>query len=787
VNRITNFLAGTAEKRIAFALLSLCAVLYIPLAGNYGMWDPWESHYGEVARQMAMRNDWISLWWPGSPLDRMEFWSKPVLTFWIEAIALKLVGIEWANPAASEMVQSWRPEWACRIPHVLLSIGAIWAVWTFVQRLAGKRTAALAALVLATSSQWAFITRQAMTDMPFVSPMTIALCFAGLALVGPEEERELELPRGQLFISCFKLSWPRATSFYVFVVLFAAVCIPQFIVNSIQLVMDGFIFNYHVRMIGLVPMLPYIVAFVGGLWWCARARNQRQVYLFSAYLLGALATLAKGPAGILLPGLVLVIFLIVAGRWRDIIFKLELLRGTVIFIAAACPWYHAMLIRHWTGFWNEFIGDNYVRRAEGRHGDRGTFEYYLQYIGYGMFPWSGIVTVGGALALPRLRQKGPRTQLTIFALTWFLVELTTMTVVNTKFHHYILPALPALAILAGLFLDELLTQPTRAQRWALGLIGLPLTLLCGRDLAAFPPRMLWMFNYDYVNAPGTGRPWPLKNVYGDRYEYGDAILIFAVVASLALVGLIIVSWLTRTRREEQAETPPPATESQSSTIALRTLTLLAGTLIIGIISGPATPNGLAPTIPRFGWLVPTLMMLVWLSVLLFSLINVKQLPRQALVALIACVAVTWTGFILDKMLIELSPHWAQKHVIASYYAKRKSADEPLIAWQLYWRGENFYTRNEIWDPGKPLTEKSVFLGDRNAENMQKYFADHKGKKVFFVVERARFETLRGLLPTEARPSLKIEDESNNKLYLASATLGPAPSVLRKDERTSTVE
>jgi 4-amino-4-deoxy-L-arabinose transferase-like glycosyltransferase len=669
-------------------------------------------------------------------------------------------------------------------------------VWTFVQRLAGKRAAALAALVLATSSQWAFITRQAMTDMPFVAPMTIALCFAGLALVGPEEERELELPRRQILISRFKLSWPRATSFYVFVVLFAAVCIPQFIVNSIQLVMDGFIFNYHVRMIGLVPMLPYIVAFFGGLLWCARARNQRQVYLFSAYLLGALATLAKGPAGILLPGLVLVIFLIVAGRWRDIIFKLELPRGAIIFIAAACPWYHAMLIRHWTGFWNEFIGDNYVRRAEGRHGDRGTFEYYLQYIGYGMFPWSGIVTVGGALALPRLRQKAPsaalgtgpsaalgtgpsaalrtclRTQLTAFALIWFLVELTTMTVVNTKFHHYILPALPALAILAGLFLDELLTQPTRAQRWALGLIGVPLTLLCGRDLAAFPPRMLWMFNYDYVNAPGTGRPWPLKNVYGDRYEYGDAILAFAIVASLALVGLIIVSWLTRGKREEETATAEPVSPRVTA-LSLSVGLVLA--LIVGIVSGPATPNGMAPQIPRFAWLIPTLLMLVWLAVVLRPFVDVKQLPRQALVALTAGVAVIWTGFILDKMLIELSPHWAQKHVVASYYADRKSADEPLIAWQLYWRGENFYTRNEIWDPGKPLTEKSVFLGDRNAENMQKFLADHKGKKVFFVVERARFETLRGLLPTEARPSLKIEDESNNKLYLASATLGPAVS------------
>ena len=774
MNRLTNFLAGTAEKRIAFALVSLCALLYIPLAGNYGMWDPWETHYGEVARQMAMRNDWISLWWPGSPLDRMEFWSKPVLTFWLEAIAMKLVGLEWGHPPANEMVMSWRPEWACRLPHVLLSMAAIWAVWTFVRRLAGKRAAALAAVVLATSSQWALITRQAMTDMPFVSPMTIALCFAGLALIGPDEERELDLPRAQYPLGKWTISWPRATAFYVFVALFAVVVLPQLAVNSVQLKMDGFIFGYHVVMIGLVPMLPYLVAFLVGVWWCARARNKRQLYLFSAYLLGAVATLAKGPAGILLPGVVLVVFLLVSGRWRDIIFKLELPRGAVIFIAAAFPWYHAMLIRHWIGFWNEFIGDNYVRRAEGRHGDRGTFEYYLQYIGYGMFPWSGIVTVGGALALKRLRQSSARAQLTAYALTWFLVELTVMTVVNTKFHHYILPALPALAILAGLLLDELLTSPTRAQLWALGLVAVPLTFMCGLDLAQFPPRMLWMFNYDYVNAPGSGRPWPLKTIWGERYEYHNLILGFTIAATLAVIGLIVVAALTRRERDDEVEPPPPANPRAT---ALITSLALVVALVIGIASGPGTNHGLAPVIPRLMWLVPTVLMLGALGWLLVPFANVARVGRQALVALVACVAVTWTGFTLDKFLVELSPHWAQKHVVASYYADRKGPEEPLIAWQLYWRGENFYTRNEIWDPGKPLDQKTVFLGDKNAENLQKYFAANKGKKVFFVVERARFETLRGLLPADARPSLKIEDETNNKLYLASATLGTASAPL----------
>ena len=136
----------------------------------------------------------------------------------------------------------------------------------------------------------------------------------------------------------------------------------------------------------------------------------------------------------------------------------------------------------------------------------------------------------------------------------------------------------------------------------------------------------------------------------------------------------------------------------------------------------------------------------------------------------AAVAVAWSGFALDKVLVELSPHWAQKHVIAAYYANRKGPEEPLIAWQLYWRGENFYSRNEIYDETKKPLEKTVFLGERNGEKMQEYFKTRKGSRVFFVVERARYESLRQLLPVEARPTLTIVDQSNNKLYLASAQL-----------------
>jgi 4-amino-4-deoxy-L-arabinose transferase-like glycosyltransferase len=760
-------LVATPERRICMALLMLCAMIYIPLAGNYGMWDPWETHYGEVARQMLERNDFVSQWWPGSPQDRQEFWSKPVLTFWLMAMSMKLGGLEWGHtPPPSEIADSWRVEWASRLPFVLLGVLAVWAIWELVRQLAGRRAGALAAVVLATSAQWLLITRQAMTDMPFVTPMTLALVYAGLALLLPDAVREAELPRRSTKIAGRTISWPHAPAFYGFVALFVLSTLPQLIVIAIQLHVIVTVGQTRLHMAGVVAMLPYFAAFLVGLWWCARARNKRQLYLFSGYLLCALASLAKGPAGIALPAMVLIVYLLVAGRWKEIIFKLEIPRGLVLFIACAFPWYHAMLIRHGMGFWNEFIGDNYVHRAGGRHGDRGTFEYYIQYVAYGMFPWSGIVTLGALMAYIKLRIPDERRRgLYGFALTWFLVEFTVLSLVNTKFHHYILPALPALAVLAGLMLDDILSAPQPIHLLGLGLIAVPITFLAGRDLAAFPPRLLWMFNYDYVNMPGTGRPWPTPSIYGERYEYGGQLFVFAVVATLATAALAAVAWATRQRAdEEQPAAAPPA--STLAACAALFVVMLAG----AIAAGPSSPNGAAPTIAPWAWVKPTVCMLPFVVLLGLAVRGgAARRPRVEAAWGLALVAVVWSGFLLDKILVELSPHWSQKHVIASYYAKRRGPDEPLIAWQLYWRGENFYTKNEIYRSATP-GERTVFLGDHNAEKMQEYFKTHAGRRVFFVVERTRYESLRGLLPAAARPTLSIVDDTNNKIYLAVANI-----------------
>jgi hypothetical protein len=142
------------------------------------------------------------------------------------------------------------------------------------------------------------------------------------------------------------------------------------------------------------------------------------------------------------------------------------------------------------------------------------------------------------------------------------------------------------------------------------------------------------------------------------------------------------------------------------------------------------------------------------------------LPRAPAIFALAAVATVSGAFISDRYMPDLGPHWSQKHVIAAYYAHRDSPEEPLIVWDLYWRGENFYTRNEIYNQANP-SDRWAWTAPR--DNATQFFARYKGR-IFFEVERVKLEALKSMLPAPARDRVKIIDESNNKLLLVETRL-----------------
>jgi len=689
-----------SERHIAL-LVSVAVIvggllLYLPLAGTYGLWDPWETHYSEVARQMTHRGDYISLWWPGSPRDPEVFWSKPVLSFWLMSIAMHVAGIGGPGGSPGEMAVGHAAEWAVRVPFCLMGVLGIYAVYLVTARFVSRRAGVLAAIVLATAPMYSLVARQAMTDMAFVGPMAMALALGALALF---DESEQPVPRrGQRGGAGF-WSWPHHPIFYGTLALMALIVIPQLVIDSVQLKIVIPWGGREVKMYGAIAMIPYYLGFALFVLLAARTRYKAPFYLYIAAIMCGLSVLAKGLAGLGLPVIVFVTYLAITGSWRRLQ-RAQLRYGIVVSLIAcalvAVPWHHAMLIRHGGAFWNELFGDNHWRRMViGRHGDRGTFEYFVRELGYGLLPWIALVPAALGWSVMRGRraaiagtpapaeedrQQDRKQDIIRLGAIWFVAGYALVSLSMTKFHHYVLPAIPGMAIVVGCFIDELLARGGWRRAAVVALVGIPLLALVAIDLVdskSASQRFLWLFSYDYVHNK-SGRPWP------DKLDFSGALIAFCAVFALATAAMAI----PRIRRW--------------ATIGLSTA------------------------------------------------------------------AIVFTFYLLDGFMRGVAPSWSQKGPIAAYYEQRRSPEERLIAYQLYWRGETFYTSNEIYEG--PTEERTVFDQDGADDKLKDWISRHRGRRTFFLYERFQQARLQGLLPPEARPSFRVVDDQNNKFSLAQADL-----------------
>ena len=402
-------------------------------------------------------------------------------------------------------------------------------------------------------------------------------------------------------------------------------------------------------MYGAVAMIPYYLGLALFVFLAARTRYKAPFYLYLAAIMCALSVLAKGLAGLGLPVIVFVTYLGITWNWRRLK-RAQLLYGIVVSLIVcalvAVPWHHAMLIRHGGAFWNELFGDNHWRRMIiGRHGDRGTFEYFLRELGYGLWPWVALAPAALGWALTR-RQDEPRKQGIIWlGAIWFVAAYAMVSLSMTKFHHYVLPAIPGIAIVIGCFMDDLLARRASRAGAAVALVGVPLLVLVAIDLVSAKnatQKFLWLFSYDYVHSK-AGRPWP------ERLDFSTPMIVFAVAFALATIGLAI----PRVRR------------------------WAAGGLSLA--------------------------------------------------------AVVFTFYLLDHFMPTVATSWSQKGPIAAYYRQRSSADERLIAYQLYWRGETFYTSNEIYEG--PTEERTVFDQEGADDRLKEWLARHRGRRTYFLFER----------------------------------------------------
>ncbi len=185
----------------------------------------------------------------------------------------------------------------------------------------------------------------------------------------------------------------------------------------------------------------------------ASAENRRRqiIYAIVFWISFALANLAKGPAPVPYVLIPVVVYAAVFRQWK-LLPKLLPVVGLIIFLTITLPWLLTVAERvNWNlVIWKyEFIDRFFGDYAPGNY----PVFYYLLIMFKYITPWVAFLPM--ALAAPFYAVWGRKQPAMKFLWLWFVVDLVFLTVDRGKRQHYILPLMPAMAVLIGVLLEDM--------------------------------------------------------------------------------------------------------------------------------------------------------------------------------------------------------------------------------------------------------------------------------------------------------------------------------------------
>jgi len=210
--------------------------------------------------------------------------------------------------------------------------------------------------------------------------------------------------------------------------------------------------------------LAFFVTLGLALWYVGyELKGRGRFPLMLSYAAFAIAALAKGPLGVLVPGAIVLLFL--AAR-KDLSFvgRMSLGWGVVIGLVIAAPWYMAVSLTN-PGYAHYFFVElNFGSFLTERPHPPEPITYYIPTLLAGFLPWSVFLPV--ALVRSWRRRLEDVHGGTLYLFLWAGFFFAFFSLATSKLPTYIQPLFPPLAILAGRLWDEVITTATPALRRA---------------------------------------------------------------------------------------------------------------------------------------------------------------------------------------------------------------------------------------------------------------------------------------------------------------------------------
>lgn len=468
-------------KQVAL-VAAVAALVMLTNLGGARLWDRDEPRNAGCACEMLARRDWVVPTFNGELRTH-----KPVLLYWCIMASYLGLGVN---------------EFAARLPSALCAIGSCICVYRMGRRLFGPQAGVRAGIALATSLMFVVAGRAATPDSLLIFCTSLALMIYVCGTFRPRFDTTPLDAEPQPFLAgvYFPQHWPTVAAMY---------------------------------------------AAMG------------------------LGVLAKGPVGLVLPTAVIGMFLLIVRlpRWNAkegipysqglrLLAPLEPLHffGTcwsmrplaAVFAvsAIAVPWYLAVGLATDAEFLRGFFLEHNLGRATGVMEHHGGFVFFYPVtILVGFFPWS-IFTIPLAIdTVLQLRRRDRFHAGYLLAVCWIGVYVVLFSLARTKLPSYVTPCYPALALLAGDYIDRWSRQSASvAGRWliaafaCLALVGIGVAIAVPVVAKRYLPGEEWLGLLGLV--PLAGGVACIGLVAARSYRPASAALAATVVGFVTLLFAI---------------------------------------------------------------------------------------------------------------------------------------------------------------------------------------------------------------------------------------------------------
>lgn len=215
----------------------------------------------------------------------------------------------------------------------------------------------------------------------------------------------------------------------------------------------------------------------------------RRHWMWLCWAFMALAVLSKGLIGVVIPGMVLVVYTLSSWDWK-LWKRLHLFSGLIVFFLIVTPWFVLVSLKNPEFPHFFFIHEHWDRFTKDGHNRKGHPLYFVPLILVGFIPW--LAQLGQGLMRAWRDRRGDNSDLVVSATTgfrplwlcavWAVMIFLFFSKSQSKLPGYIMPIFPALALLAGLALTnsfERMSVNNDDRRWKRQMTYLTVLLVIG--------------------------------------------------------------------------------------------------------------------------------------------------------------------------------------------------------------------------------------------------------------------------------------------------------------------